>query len=150
MKKGNVMKKVILGVVLSLLLNILIPVGSVIAAEQNEMDLKEYQRMLYRAVRVDEETEEFVFDAELAMQNGATVDQAQKLEQAFNQLTQEEKIEVLQSEGSIERVAPILIWAAKVLGGWLAKQLLSYGAKKFCQYYRNTNSVTKLVCNVIA
>lgn len=149
MKKESVIKKVILGVVLSLLLNILIPAGSVLAAESNEVDLKEYQRMLYRSVRLEEETEEFVFDAELAVQNGLSELQAQKLEQAFNQMTQEEKMEILKSDSSLERVAPIVIWAAKIVGGWLASKLLSYGAKKFCQYYRNTNSATKMVCNVI-
>ncbi|KMP73456.1 histidine kinase, partial [Bacillus cereus] len=49
-----------------------------------------------------------------------------------------------------QHVAPIIIWAAGLLGGWLATKLLDYGAEKFCKQYRNYNGVTKKVCEVIA
>ncbi|EOH1637215.1 histidine kinase [Enterococcus faecalis] len=47
-------------------------------------------------------------------------------------------------------VPPLVIWGAGVIGGWLGKKLLDWGAVKFCKAYRNTNAVTKSVCSVIA
>jgi len=60
----------------------------------------------------------------------------------------------LQEEEVSATVAPLLVWGAAVLAAaglsWLAEKLLDYGATKFCKAYRNDNSVTKTVCNVIA
>lgn len=66
----------------------------------------------------------------------------------YEQNIQTKEFQVQNSE--VQHVAPIIIWAAGLLGGWLATKLLDYGAEKFCKQYRNYNGVTKKVCEVIA
>lgn len=50
-------------------------------------------------------------------------------------------------------VSALLISAGKVLAkaglGWMAKKLLDWGSAKFCDTYKNSNSVTKSVCNFL-
>lgn len=50
-------------------------------------------------------------------------------------------------------VAPLLIWAAKVLAGaglaWLGKKLLDMGGHEFCKRYKNENKTTKYICKFL-
>ncbi|MDA1810534.1 hypothetical protein H0911_20925 [Bacillus sp. HSTU-bmb18] len=66
----------------------------------------------------------------------------------YEQNIQAEELQAQNPE--VQHVAPIIIWAAGVLGVWLGEKLLNYGAKKFCAEYRNYNAATKKVCKVIA
>ncbi|MFS0942651.1 MULTISPECIES: hypothetical protein [Enterococcus] len=80
-----------------------------------------------------------------------TSTEASKLATEFNSLSSEEQKDLMKdfSKNNTARVAPIIIWAAGVLGGWLATKLLNWGAHKFCSSYKNYNSITKYVCEVI-
>lgn len=50
-------------------------------------------------------------------------------------------------------VAPIVVtvakWLGKVVGAYLAKKLLDWGAKKWCAKYKYHNWATKAACNFL-
>lgn len=43
---------------------------------------------------------------------------------------------------------PFLVWAAKLLAGWLFTKLANYGTYKFCRYYNDYNWASDKVCDV--
>jgi len=84
-----------------------------------------------------------VFNKEYAVQQGLPNEVITSLENYIAEQNSKENpnVEPL--------VAPIILWAAKLLGGFLAKKLLDMGASAFCNAYGDKNSTTKLVCDVL-
>lgn len=43
---------------------------------------------------------------------------------------------------------PFLVWAAKLLAGWLFTKLANYGTYQFCRHYNDYNWASDKVCDV--
>ncbi|EPH71476.1 hypothetical protein D928_01412 [Enterococcus faecalis 20-SD-BW-06] len=88
-------------------------------------------------------------EASEATENSQTENTVEQTnDQLFSEnVIQENEVVVPHAETTI---APIIIWGAGVIGGWLGSKLLDWGATKFCNAYRNSNAATKFVCSVIA
>lgn len=130
------------------------------AAEVNSGDNAEQMALaIYEATIYDEDTRTFEFDENKAISLGLDKMVSQKMNNYFENLSSDQAELVYESQ--LEKtdevgtfVAPLIVWAAQVLGAagltWLADKLLDWGAAKFCKAYKNYNSVTKTVCNIIA
>lgn len=151
-KKTTILKVMIVAVVSALLLNIGLTTASVYASEVSSKEQVELTNSLLNSIEFDKESNKLFMNKEkLVNTNLFTSTEANKLGNEFNSLSSQEQKELMKDlkEKSNTRIAPIIIWAAGVLGGWLATKLLNWGAHKFCSSYKNYNSVTKYVCDII-
>ena len=151
-EKMPILKIMIIAVVSALLLNIGFTTASVYASEVSSKEQVELTNSLLKSITFDKNTNKLFMDEEkLINTTELTSTEASKLATEFNSLSSEEQKDLMKdfSKNNTARVAPIIIWAAGVLGGWLATKLLNWGAHKFCSSYKNYNSITKYVCEVI-
>ncbi|HHY73759.1 MAG TPA: hypothetical protein GX497_11190 [Bacillus bacterium] len=149
--------------VLSLVFTLLVSFSIRPLAVTTEVDSKEKAEQLaaaiYNSSNYQEDTGVFEFDEGKAISLGLDQQTARQMSVYFKGLSSDEAEALYNTQveaGSSNQlaVAPLLVWAAEVLVAagltWLADKLLDYGAKKFCDSYRNYNSVTRTVCEVIA
>lgn len=130
--------------------------GSIAYAETNNgssvaeivITLKENQE----AFAFDKKNNTVIFSPYKAEKLGLNVKKAQISANYFNSLSDQQKatfLKSLNSNNQNTRIAPIIWWAAGVLGSWLGGKLLDWGSHSFCSHYRKYNSATRYVCNII-
>ncbi|NVY97136.1 hypothetical protein HU830_08380 [Lactobacillus sp. DCY120] len=139
----NIGKKIIGGFLAVItVLNVIASTGTMAVADIKEPDT---------AIEYNQKKGKIEVSSEFAEESGMSKKQEQMLISKFDKLSDSEKEQILNNNNA--RVAPLVLWAAKVLAsaglGWLAKKLLDYGAARFCRAYRNSNWATKKVCAVI-
>lgn len=144
-------------------ISIFLPLGNVLAAENTSTENDAYNKAYELATIIENNTEYdntekiISFNSEKAMNDGLDKETAYQLENYFNSLSPEEAEEtyneMLASGTSTYVIPAIIVSAAKILAkaglSWLAKKLLDWGSAKFCAAYKNSNSVTKNVCNFL-
>ncbi|MFC9540841.1 hypothetical protein ACFTQ7_13250 [Lysinibacillus sp. NPDC056959] len=130
-------------------------------AENSFADEDYYEQValaIYESSTYNKDTKSFDFDEDKAVSRGLDKETSHQVAVYLENLSSDEAENVyysLEEDPSISPfVPPLLVWAAGVLAAagltWLADKLLDWGAQKFCNKYRNSNSITKMVCNVIA
>jgi hypothetical protein len=148
-------------------LQIMIPaIFSVYAAESNN-SLDSYEEaeklatIIFENLIFDEGNSQYHFYYDEAIEAGLDKETADQLESYYTNLSKEEALQIYEettkeSEGGIHTqvvVSALLIAAGKILAkaglAWMAKKLLDWGSAKFCKTYKNSNSVTKNVCNLL-
>ncbi|OQO70170.1 hypothetical protein BH747_08395 [Enterococcus villorum] len=145
-------KVTIIAIVVVLLMNLGFSVSNAFASESRLNEQIRLTQGMLASISSNKKGDKFEMNTVILQENtDFTTSEATKLATTFNHLTLEEQQSLLHqlSENPNARVAPIILWAAGIVGGWLATKLLDWGATKFCKTYRNYNSATKLVCDVI-
>ncbi|WP_427109784.1 hypothetical protein [Lysinibacillus xylanilyticus] len=129
-------------------------------AENSLADEDYYEQValaIYESSTYHKDTKSFDFDENKAVSRGLDKEISHQVAVYLENLSFDEAENVYYSEEdpSVSPfVPPLIVWAAGVLVAagltWLADKLLDWGAQKFCDKYRNSNSITRMVCNVIA
>lgn len=157
------MKKVVSLFLALISFSVIIPTGTVIAEESNASKDDYYQEAYNLALIIEnntyfnEETKILTFDVENAIYEGLDKETAEQIEDTYNNMTAEEAEEtyqaIIMSNYSSRSITGVLAAAAKILGKagltWLAQRLYDWGSEKFCDNYKDYNSITDNVCGFL-
>lgn len=157
------MKKIIYLFLSLISFSVILPTSTVVAAEHTDSQNKYYEEAYNLALIIenntnyDEENKEILFDTENAINDGLDEDTAYQIEEHYSLMTPEEAEktynEIISSNYSTRSFTGLIAAAAKILAkaglGWLARKLYDWGAEKFCNAYKDSNSVTENVCNFL-
>ncbi|MCY7538500.1 hypothetical protein [Bacillus pumilus] len=133
--------------------------GQASAKEQwNPQKQQRITQAIFDAAAYNEVDKAFSFDESKVINAGLPKDIAVEIKNHLESLggSDAEKVyqDAAQKKGEVTTmVAPLVIWAAKVLAGaglaWLGKKLLDMGGHEFCKRYKNENKTTKYVCKFL-
>ncbi|MGN7282423.1 hypothetical protein ACTHP2_14860 [Bacillus altitudinis] len=135
--------------------------GQASAKEQwNPQKQQRIAQAIFDAAAYNEENRTFSFDESKVVNAGLPKGMAVEIKNRLESLGGSDAEKVYQDQLAAQKkgevttmVAPLVIWAAKVLAGaglaWLGKKLLDMGGHEFCKRYKNENKTTKYVCKFL-
>ncbi|MCY7565750.1 hypothetical protein ABEX69_09265 [Bacillus safensis] len=135
--------------------------GQASAKEQwNPQKQQRIAQAIFDAAAYNEVDKTFSFDESKVVNAGLPKDMAVEIKNRLESLGGSDAEKVYQDQLAAQKkgeattmVAPLVIWAAKVLAGaglaWLGKKLLDMGGHEFCKRYKNENKTTKYVCKFL-
>ncbi|MEY9980605.1 hypothetical protein [Lysinibacillus sp. RC79] len=89
------------------------------------------------------ENGEILFNQEHAKENGLSLE----IINAIKNKVAEENTNEIKALNVETLIFPIIIWAADILGSYLSRKFLNLGTQSFCSVFKDTNYITKLVCD---
>jgi hypothetical protein len=120
-------KVTIIAIVVVLLMNLGFSVPNAFASESRLNEQIRLTQGMLASISSNKKGDKFEMNTVILQENtDFTTSEATKLATTFNHLTLEEQQSLLHqlSENSNARVAPIILWAAGIVGGWLATKLV--------------------------